>query len=448
MKSNTIEILRCPSCKGKLDLTDEVESKGDITKGTITCRVCKNKYSIEESIPRMYITDNEIIEPSSDSEFSEFIVNEQNLEKWMNSSKTRFNSQLFTNGSNTMFMVAIGWILLISAVFLLILSWRGLHFMIVNNIPLSIILFMLSMGFFAIDYSRYRIIAKVKYSKDIRNLRKLFNESKLSEYDIRISKKDREYASNKEFDTAKDFTTCKGMMIASLLNRHSFSVKTALNVGCGGDEHKSVSKPYFDKGYNMIGVDVSEEYLKEFVQIFNADGILANAMALPFESESFDLVNFTDILEHLHNPLQGLKEIWRVLRMNGVVVLSTNNRCAVVKSCVNPFVVAERIVGLYYDDILPHRNVLAHWLDFVFYHTEFSKREITELIKAAGFKISSFETAFFSQDLQKIGNIFQRIPVLKLMREHFVIIAKREADGESLARDRIRKTGNLSHKSD
>jgi len=431
MKSNTIEILRCPSCRGKLDLQDEVESKGDITNGTMTCSVCNNKYSIKESIPRMYISDNEIIARSGNSEFSEFIVTEQNLEKWMNSSKTRFKSKLFTNGIITIFMVAFGWISLISAVFLLILSWLGLHVMMVSNIPLYIHLFMWSIGFFAIDYSRYRIGAKLKYSKNIRELRKLHHGNKLSEYDIRISNKDREDAVRKEFDNAHASAACKGMMIASILNKYSFNVKTALNAGCGGALHKSASKPYFDKGYNMIGVDISEEYLKEFAQIFNTDGILANVMALPFESESFDLVNFTLILEHLHNPLLGLKEVWRVLRTNGVVVLATNNRCAIVKRCINPFVAAEKIIGLYYDDILPHRNILEHWMDFRFYHTEFSKNEITELMTAAGFEISSFETKFFRQALQKMTNIFQRIPVLKSMCSTFVIIGKKEAYGES-----------------
>ena len=48
-------------------------------------------------------------------------------------------------------------------------------------------------------------------------------------------------------------------------------MKSALNVGCGGALHKSVSEPYFNKGYNMIGVDISEEYLKQFSQIFNTD---------------------------------------------------------------------------------------------------------------------------------------------------------------------------------
>ncbi len=69
---------------------------------------------------------------------------------------------------------------------------------------------------------------------------------------------------------------------------------------------------------NMIGVDVSKESVSQFVKLFNTDGLVANDMALPFDSENFDLVNFTDILEHLHSPFLGLKEVARTLKMNGI----------------------------------------------------------------------------------------------------------------------------------
>lgn len=206
-----------------------------------------------------------------------------------------------------------------------------------------------------------------------------------------------------------------------------FDVKTVLNAGCGGALHKSVSEPYFDRGYNMIGVDVSEGDLRQFVQMFNTDGLVANIMALPFEKDSFDLVNFTDILEHLHHPFLGLKEVARTLRPNGVVILSTNNRSAITKSCTNPLTFFERVVSLRYDSILPDRNILGMWTDSYFYHTEFSINEITALMDASNFEVVSLETQFPTKRLQKLTDIFQKSPVLRLMCSDFMIVGKKKA---------------------
>lgn len=132
----------------------------------------------------MYVSDDEVIARSDSSDFSKFIVTKQNLDEWMNSSKTRFKSKFFTNGVLAIFMVALAWVSFVSAFFLLILPCLGFHVVTVNNIPLYVYLFTLSLGFFITDFFRYRIGAKIKYSHDVCMLRNLFDEHKLSEYDI------------------------------------------------------------------------------------------------------------------------------------------------------------------------------------------------------------------------------------------------------------------------
>lgn len=228
------------------------------------------------------------------------------------------------------------------------------------------------------------------------------------------------------FKAQKDFVDYKSKKIESILDKYNFKVKSALNVGCGGALHKSVSEPYFNKGYNMIGVDISEEYLKQFSQIFNTDVVQANVMALPFRSNNFDIINFTDLVEHLHHPLLGLSEAQRVLKTGGVIILTTNNHCAFSLRCINPLVFVEKITSLYYDNILPHRTIIGRWMDFNFYHTEFSKNEITKLIKAAGFEILSFETQFPRSNMGKITKLFKKLPALKFMCSEFMIIGKKK----------------------
>ncbi len=52
MKRNLLDILRCPECKGELDLTVE-EEKEEIEEGTLHCGACDIDYPIEDGIPNM-----------------------------------------------------------------------------------------------------------------------------------------------------------------------------------------------------------------------------------------------------------------------------------------------------------------------------------------------------------------------------------------------------------
>lgn len=50
-----------------------------------------------------------------------------------------------------------------------------------------------------------------------------------------------------------------------------------------------------------------------------------NCEALPYEANSFDLVTCTEVVEHLENYRRVIRDIFRVTRAGGVVVLSTPN---------------------------------------------------------------------------------------------------------------------------
>ncbi len=52
MKTETLEILRCPVCLGEFDLS-VIEGNGDIKRGTLRCRKCGRIYRIEEGIPML-----------------------------------------------------------------------------------------------------------------------------------------------------------------------------------------------------------------------------------------------------------------------------------------------------------------------------------------------------------------------------------------------------------
>jgi len=52
MKRSLMEILRCPKCKGELEL-NVIQEEDEIEEGTLECGKCDITYPIEEGIPNM-----------------------------------------------------------------------------------------------------------------------------------------------------------------------------------------------------------------------------------------------------------------------------------------------------------------------------------------------------------------------------------------------------------
>lgn len=53
MKRSLMEIIVCPVCKEKLELTVTAEEAEEIITGSLRCGKCEVDYPIEESIPNL-----------------------------------------------------------------------------------------------------------------------------------------------------------------------------------------------------------------------------------------------------------------------------------------------------------------------------------------------------------------------------------------------------------
>jgi len=95
------------------------------------------------------------------------------------------------------------------------------------------------------------------------------------------------------------------------------------------------------------GVELAREKL---VSTDRCVALMASGAALPFADASFDAVVMADVIEHLPDPHATLREITRVLRPDGRVVVTTPRR-------------------------LPN-----HWWDRANHVTEFSSSELKELL--------------------------------------------------------------------
>jgi len=98
-----------------------------------------------------------------------------------------------------------------------------------------------------------------------------------------------------------------------------------LDVGCGEGRHIfGVMQDY--PNMNCVGLDMDEDSLikaeegyEYFKTISNAetDFLKGSAYELPFENNTFDLIVCSEVLEHLHEYNDAIKEIYRVLKPGG-----------------------------------------------------------------------------------------------------------------------------------
>lgn len=93
-----------------------------------------------------------------------------------------------------------------------------------------------------------------------------------------------------------------------------------LDLGCGDG---GSSKKLHDLGFKVTASDIDYERFRyhDLIKFRTSD---LNA-TLPFSDKSFDYVLFLEVIEHLYNPLFVIEQISRVLKPQGVLILSTPN---------------------------------------------------------------------------------------------------------------------------
>lgn len=151
---------------------------------------------------------------------------------------------------------------------------------------------------------------------------------------------------------------------------------TLLDVGCGMGilaEKTSGNTSLY------VGVDISIERIKQCRQRIKADKtffVMADAARLPFKAASFNTVASIEVIEHVADTGEFLKEISRVLTKGGVFILSTPAN-----------MVFENNIGLLYKE--------AHLY-------EFTPRKLKTMLEESGFSAISIQGVGFKLPKIKI----------------------------------------------
>jgi SAM-dependent methyltransferase len=95
-----------------------------------------------------------------------------------------------------------------------------------------------------------------------------------------------------------------------------------LDIGCGVGNFLIHAEKY----YEAYGVDISPfavGYAKR--KLKRAALVVASANNLPFYDNTFDVVTCFDVLEHIKDPKEALKEIYRVLKLRSLLLIRVPN---------------------------------------------------------------------------------------------------------------------------
>lgn len=127
------------------------------------------------------------------------------------------------------------------------------------------------------------------------------------------------WADQKKIQTPKVEKDSRIYIIVNLLDGGN----RLLDVGCGDGRLGYLTKNKYRKIY---GVDISKTALK----IAKKRGMITkkvnlNQEKLPYPDRYFDAVTCSDVIEHVLYPINLIKEISRVLRDSGILVISTPN---------------------------------------------------------------------------------------------------------------------------
>ena len=100
--------------------------------------------------------------------------------------------------------------------------------------------------------------------------------------------------------------------------------KENLDIGCGDG---IFSIELAKRGCGVVGVDLnvkSVNYAKYFSKRSEVkiDFLVGDACHLPFANESFDIILCSEVLEHIKDDKGAIREIERVLKQNGLLILT------------------------------------------------------------------------------------------------------------------------------
>lgn len=157
-------------------------------------------------------------------------------------------------------------------------------------------------------------------------------------------------------------------MITSLSGAETFTI----DAGNIGKNNSSIT------ARKKLNIDLTERAKKFRIKTFTAD---VQNEKLPFEDNYFDYVILAEVIEHFWcSPLFCLKEIKRVLKKDGILIVTTPN-------VVN---LTNRLKFLFGKNVFTDIKTVIEDPIYSFHHQEYTLKNLLDLFSAARLKVNFF----------------------------------------------------------
>lgn len=108
-----------------------------------------------------------------------------------------------------------------------------------------------------------------------------------------------------------------------LLQPEYFKNKKVLDAGCGSGAFTHwLSENY---GSKVTGVDLAPYAIKEAKKKYKGRFLVADIAAIPIKARTFDTILLYDVLEHVVYPEKVFKELHRLLKKGGTIIIVSPN---------------------------------------------------------------------------------------------------------------------------
>ncbi|MEW6295726.1 MAG: methyltransferase domain-containing protein [Candidatus Diapherotrites archaeon] len=145
----------------------------------------------------------------------------------------------------------------------------------------------------------------------------------------------------------------------------SYTKGKILDVGyvCGTLHQQLIKKV---RKRNIYGLDTETKKENNYYKKGNAE-------KMPYANKSFNTVVSGELIEHLKHPEKFIKESYRVLKKNGVLIITTPNKYSLI-------------------------NIITKSYNAKLHFNLFGKRELIKIIERNGFKVLKFQCFPYTEE--------------------------------------------------
>jgi len=179
-----------------------------------------------------------------------------------------------------------------------------------------------------------------------------------------------------------------------------------LDIGCGTGANIREFIKHSNSSIS-VGVEFSEDAIRICKERVKIPLVRCSAEHLPFKNSSFDTITILDVLEHLDNDMESMKNIMRILKPKGKLIIS---------------VPAHMFLWDDHDILLHHKR-------------RYAMKELESKLKGVGFKITKisywnfllFPMAFIYKilnkgtDTDKMNKLMNKILYIAISLDNFLI---------------------------